>query len=95
MATRLHDALRKIPEVKILFPTQANAVFADLPPHLIQALRAEGWKFYTFIGQGGCRLMCAWDTTEEDVDDFVGDLKRLSVEAPKVSPSEPVDHRKL
>jgi len=41
-------------------PTQANAVFADLPPYVIHALRQAGWKFYTFIGQGGCRLMCAW-----------------------------------
>jgi len=95
MARRMHDALREFPEVKILFPTQANAVFADLPPHLIQALRTEGWKFYTFIGQGGCRLMCAWDTTEGDVDQFVADVKRLLVEAPKLGSSGPVDHRKL
>jgi threonine aldolase len=95
MARRLHDALKAIPEVKILFPTQANAVFADLPPHVIYALRQEGWKFYTFIGQGGCRLMCAWDTREEDVDRFAADLKRLLVEAPKDIPLQAADHRKL
>ena len=33
--------------------------------------------FYNFIGSGGCRLMCAWDTTEQDVDDFAADLKEL------------------
>ncbi len=95
MARRLHDQLQEISEVKILFPTQANAVFADLPPHVIVALRREGWKFYTFIGQGGCRLMCAWDTTEEDVDGFVSDLKRLLAEAPKDIPPATADHRKL
>jgi threonine aldolase len=95
MALRLHAALAKIPEVKILFPTQANAVFADLPPHVIHALRQAGWRFYTFIGQGGCRLMCAWDTTEDDVDQFVADLKRLLIEAPKDIPLAPTDHRKL
>jgi len=95
MARRLHDALKEISEVQILFPTQANAVFADLPPHVIHALRQEGWKFYTFIGQGGCRLMCAWDTTEGDVDGFVADLKRLLVEAPKDVPTATADHRKL
>lgn len=95
MARRLHDALSVIPETKILFPTQANAVFADLPPYAIIALRKEGWKFYTFIGQGGCRLMCAWDTTEEDVDAFVADLKRLLAEAPKDIPIQSADHRKL
>jgi threonine aldolase len=34
--------------------------------------------FYNFIGKGGCRLMCAWDTTVEDVDAFVGDMKVLA-----------------
>jgi threonine aldolase len=95
MARRLHNALAGLPEVKILFPTQANAVFADLPPHVIHALRQKGWKFYTFIGAGGCRLMCAWDTREEDVDRFVSDLKHLLVHAPREIPSGPVDHRKL
>jgi threonine aldolase len=95
MARRLHDALKDLPEVKILFPTQANAVFADLPPHVIFALRQSGWKFYTFIGQGGCRLMCAWDTTEDDVDSFVSDLKRFLVEAPRDVPLTTADHRKL
>ena len=28
-----------------------------------------------FIGEGGCRLMCSWDTTPEDVDALVEDLK--------------------
>jgi threonine aldolase len=43
-------------ELKILFPTQANAVFADLPPYVIHALWQSGWKFYTFIGADGCQL---------------------------------------
>src|SRR5438105_6777977 len=95
MARRLHDRLKEISEVKILFPTQANAVFADLPPYVILALRQTGWKFYTFIGQGGCRLMCAWDTIEEDVDGFVADLKRLLIDAPKEVSVGGADHRKL
>ena len=73
----LHDALAKLPEVKILFPRQANSVFAELPEQVIRGLWARGWMFYTFIGQGGCRFMCSWDTTEEDVRDFVNDVKSL------------------
>src|SRR5947208_918173 len=42
MARRLRDGLQEISEVKILFPTQANAVFADLPPYVIVALREAG-----------------------------------------------------
>ena len=77
MAEYLESKLRPLAQVKILFPRQANAVFAELPRPAIDGLHARGWKFYTFIGQGGCRLMCAWDTTESDVDQFVADLEGL------------------
>jgi threonine aldolase len=75
MAAALHQKLQDLPELKILFPRQANSVFAELPLRVIDALHQRGWKFYNFIGKGGCRLMCAWDTTEEDVNRFAGDLK--------------------
>jgi threonine aldolase len=77
MASRLETKLRELAEVKILFPRQANAVFADLPLPAVDAMWKRGWLFYTFIGKGGCRLMCAWDTTEADVDNFVADLKSV------------------
>jgi len=77
MAAYLEKQLRGIPQVKQLFPREANAVFADLPADLIQRLWDRGWMFYQFVGKTGCRLMCAWDTTESDVDQFVGDIKAL------------------
>jgi threonine aldolase len=77
MAQLFYEALKDLPEIKILFPRQANAVFAELPPVAIAGLRERGWMFYTFIGKGGCRLMCSWDTTEEDIRKFVADLKSL------------------
>jgi threonine aldolase len=40
------------------------------------ALRAKGWRFYTFLGETGCRLMCAWDTEPDTVDRFADDLAR-------------------
>lgn len=77
MAARLEEQIREFPNVKLLFPRQANAVFAELPQRAIEGLRGTGWKFYTFIGAGGCRLMCAWDTRPADVDQFASDLKAL------------------
>jgi threonine aldolase len=77
MAGRLDAALRELPETKVMFPRQANAVFVELPEKVIKGLWKRGWLFHTFIGMGGCRLMCAWDTTEADVDDFIADLKSL------------------
>lgn len=95
MAERLAAGLAKLPEVKLLFPRQANAVFADLPLDVIEPLRAEGWLFYTFIGRGGSRLMCAWDTTEDDVDRFVADLGRLLAGERKGDVAAPRVGRKL
>jgi threonine aldolase len=77
LAALLHDEVVKIPGAKILFPRQANAVFVELPRRVIDGLLARGWWFYTFIGEGGCRFMCAWDTTEEDVRALAKDLREL------------------
>lgn len=86
MAALLESLLRELPAVKILFPRQANSVFAELPERVIQNLWDAGWIFYTFIGKGGCRFMCSWDTTEQDVRDFAADIRNF-VENPQIKPS--------
>ncbi len=75
MARRLYDAIHTLPGVATLHEPQANAVFAKLPAHATDALDAKGWKFYQFIAGGGCRFMCAWDTSAESVDAFAADLR--------------------
>ena len=75
MAQLLHSRIVDVPGVRIMFPTESNAVFAELPLPAIEALRARGWKFYTFIGAGGCRLMCSWDVQPETVEAFAADIR--------------------
>jgi len=75
MAALLQQELAVISEITVMFPRQANAVFAQLPPRVALGLRERGWLFYDFIGLGGCRLMCSWDTAEADVHAFVADIK--------------------
>ncbi|MNL83737.1 Low specificity L-threonine aldolase [compost metagenome] len=58
-----------------MFPTQSNAVFAELPLPAIEALRARGWRFYTFIGAGGCRFMCSWDLQPQTVEALAADMR--------------------
>jgi threonine aldolase len=74
MARRLAAAIENLPGVRLIVPVQANGVFADVPAHAIEAVRAKGWRFYTFIGETGVRLMCAWDTRADAVDAFAADL---------------------
>jgi threonine aldolase len=77
MAEYLEKSLCACPGVKLLSPRQANGVFAELPRKAIEGLWSKGWMFYTFIGAGGCRFMCSWDTHIEDVETLIADLKPL------------------
>jgi threonine aldolase len=77
LAKYLADRLKQLPGLKLLFPTEANAVFAKIPQPAIEAMHKLGWRFYTDVGPGGgARLMCSWDTADQDVDEFVEDLER-------------------
>jgi threonine aldolase len=67
MARILADELVTIPGLRLMSPCQANAVFVEMPAAAAAALRAAGWYFYSFIGTGGARFMCSWQTTEADV----------------------------
>lgn len=71
MAALLEQGLSRLPGLRLLFPREANSVFVQLPPAAAARLAADGWRFYTFIGQGGCRFMCSWDITAEDVHALV------------------------
>ncbi len=72
LAQRLANGLGRLSGVQILYPVDANAVFAKLPDAIRDRLQARGWKFYSFIG-GGFRLMCSWATSETDVDALLQD----------------------
>jgi threonine aldolase len=75
LATQLADGLGKLPGVQILYPVDANAVFAKLPNPMATGLREAGWQFYDFIG-GGSRLMCSWRTEPADVEAFVSEAAK-------------------
>ena len=81
MARRLSAAVERVPGARLIAPTQANGVFAHLPRPVIEGLHARGWHFYVFVGDTGCRFMCAWDTTVEAVDRFVADMHELAARA--------------
>lgn len=73
-ALRLKEGIENLAGVKILYPVQANGVFAELPEKAHAALQKMGWGYYVFIG-GGARFMCSWATTFEAVDELVRDIQ--------------------
>lgn len=75
MAASLADAVDDIPGVRITRPVQANAVFATIPPGIVEGVRRRH-PFYTWDETTGeVRWMCSWDTTERDVDEFAAALR--------------------
>ncbi|GAA4379376.1 threonine aldolase family protein [Paeniglutamicibacter cryotolerans] len=75
MAARLRSAVDAIDGVEAVYPTQANAVFAQLPNVVADRLR-ERFRFYDWDRTAGqVRWMCSFDTTEADVDAFVAALR--------------------
>ncbi|MGW7054335.1 threonine aldolase family protein [Streptomyces sp. NPDC054887] len=75
MAQRLADGVRQVDGVEILYPVQANAVFARLPHDVSERLQ-KLYRFYFWDeAEGDVRWMCSYDTTEDDVDGFVQALK--------------------
>ncbi|KAF3884143.1 MULTISPECIES: threonine aldolase family protein [Nostocales] len=74
-AEYLENKLLQIEGVEMMFPREANSVFVKLPEHAIAQLRAKNWQFYTFIGVGGVRFMCSWNTTQARMDELIGDIQ--------------------
>ncbi|OHB32333.1 MAG: threonine aldolase [Desulfuromonadaceae bacterium GWB2_53_15] len=74
-AALLDRELSAIDGIKSMYPCQANSVFVEMPGVVATALRDAGWRFYSFIGAGGARFMCSWQTTEEDVQLLVDAVK--------------------
>ena len=77
MAQRLEAELRAIPSVQVLYPVEANAVFVQFPAGWSDALHARGWQYYSIAG--GDRLMCSWDTIDDDIAAFTADVRQLAV----------------
>lgn len=80
-ARALREAIIGIPGVELLFPTEANAVFARFPDPVKEAMHKKGWHFYELAGIGDSRLMCSWATRENDIQAFAEDLRAVSSDA--------------
>jgi hypothetical protein len=95
MAKRLEAALRPLPKVQVSYPVETNAVFAKIPEQVVDQMHERGWKFYTHVGGWeDSRLMCSWDTIEEDVDAFAEDLTNLVNAKPEKSIKPRMDTNK-
>jgi threonine aldolase len=77
MAKRLEHALRQIPQIKITQAVDGNGVFAIIPKEITETLQQEFFFYVWNDRTNECRLMCSFDTTEKEVDQFAEKAKAL------------------
>ena len=79
MARLLGSELEKVPEGKITLTqkVEANGVFAVIPKQFIPQLQKKYFFYVWNEAISEVRLMCSFDTTEEDIHEFVGLVRRV------------------
>ena len=73
----LKKELEKIPEIKITQKVEVNMIFAIIPKKYINKIR-EKYFFHVFDEDlSEARLMCSFNTTEEEIHDFIKTCKKI------------------
>lgn len=63
--------------ITLAYPVQSNAVFANFSEEQIKFIKKK-YKMGSYdIDQPFCRLMTAWSTTKEEIDDFITYLSSM------------------
>ncbi len=78
LAKKLSNELSKVEGIRVTQKVEANGVFAIFPAHIIEPLQKE-YPFYVWVEKTNeVRLMCSWDSTEEEIKGFVEKVKSLA-----------------
>jgi threonine aldolase len=76
MARMLYEKVKNINGIKITQSVQSNGVFVIIPPDVAKNLSKQ-YFFYPWNEKTSeYRWMTSWDTTEEDIENFVDLLKK-------------------
>jgi threonine aldolase len=73
LAQRLAGGLAAITGVRLVYPVEANEVFAELPERVIGALLADGFRFYRWPDERSStiRLVTAFDARDSDISALI------------------------
>jgi threonine aldolase len=77
MAQRLERSLLAIPQVRITQTVDGNGVFAIIPREIVPELQKEVFFYVWNEELSEARLMCSFDTKEEEIDRFAARLREL------------------
>ena len=76
MAKLLEQELRRFPEIRVTQSVDANGVFAIFPEKIIEPLQQQSFFYVWNDRTCEVRLMCSFDTTEEEIRAFASKLKQ-------------------
>lgn len=80
-AKQLANMLKKYPQITLTKPVEVNAIFATMPAPWIPLLQEE-FSFYTWDESfHEVRLMCSFDTSDEEINRFDKKLSLLNKES--------------
>lgn len=77
MAQRLAEQIRDVPGIRLTQRVEANGVFATVHAALVPVLQQEAMFYVWNPTTSEVRWMTAWDTTEEDVDQFARAVRKV------------------
>jgi threonine aldolase len=77
MAKRLFEGVKDIQKIKITKTVQANSVFAIIPVEWNELLQEQTPFHIWNENTNEVRWMCAFDTEEKDVDEFISLMRKL------------------
>ena len=77
MAKKLEAGLRTIPQITITQSVDGNGVFAIFPKEITAELQKEIFFYVWNDRTNEVRLMCSFDTKEEEINQFVKKIKEL------------------
>jgi threonine aldolase len=76
MAKLLAEKIKDLENIRITQEVQSNGIFVIIPHEVAEKVRQQ-YFFYPWNDENSeYRLMTSWDTTEEDVEDFVKILEK-------------------
>ena len=79
MAQLLRSKIEIVGNFEFTQPTEANIILVKFSPALIEEMLKHHFFYVWNENTHEIRLVTSWDTTEEDIEGFVGNLKRFKL----------------
>jgi len=77
MASLLSKGLASFNDVKLVYPTQSNEVFVNLPNSLVKHLNNEGYDVnHNELDGKAARFVAAWNTNSSDIDKLLKTVEK-------------------